>query len=118
MYLEADQVIDHVKNDPYAIGYVRFHQGLPPEIKVLALAKTADGPYVDFSIDTVQNRTYPLWGDQCFWVSVNPGTRMDPKAKEFLRYVLSLEGQELVQRDGKYLPLTAEVVREEMKKLQ
>jgi len=66
----------------------------------------------------VQSRTYPLWGDQSFWVSVKPGTKMDPKAREFIRFVLSQEGQELVQRDGKYLPLTAEVVREELKKLK
>ena len=43
---------------------------------------------------------------------------MDPKVREFIRFVLSREGQELVQRDGKYLPLTAEAVRVELKKLQ
>jgi len=37
--------------------------------------------------------------------------------KEFLRYVLSQEGQAEVQRDGKYLPLTAEVVRTQLEKL-
>jgi len=31
--------------------------------------------------------------------------------------VLSREAQELVQRDGKYLPLTAEAARDELKKL-
>jgi hypothetical protein len=30
---------------------------------------------------------------------------------------LGQEGEELVQVEGKYLPLTAEVVREELKKL-
>jgi phosphate transport system substrate-binding protein len=42
---------------------------------------------------------------------------MDPYVKEFLLYVLSQEGQAEVIRDGKYLPLTAEVVREQRKKL-
>jgi phosphate transport system substrate-binding protein len=37
--------------------------------------------------------------------------------KEFLRYVLSSEGQAQVMRDGKYLPLTAEVVRAQLKLL-
>jgi phosphate transport system substrate-binding protein len=32
--------------------------------------------------------------------------------------VLSRDGQELVQKDGKYLPLNAEAVREELKKLK
>ena len=96
---------------------MRFHQGLPKEIKVLALARTTAGPYVDYSLDTVQNRSYPLWGDQSLWVSVKPGTRMDAKTREFIRFVLSREAQELVQRDGKYLPLTAEAAREELRKL-
>jgi ABC-type Fe3+ transport system substrate-binding protein len=43
---------------------------------------------------------------------------MDPKVKEFLRYVLSQEGQADVMRDGQYLPLTADVVREQLKKLE
>jgi phosphate transport system substrate-binding protein len=42
---------------------------------------------------------------------------MDPLVREFLRYVLSQEGQADIVRDGKYLPLTADVVREQLKKL-
>ena len=117
-YLEADQIFDAVRNDPYAIGYARYHDGFPKDIKILAVAQTDKGPYVEYNIDTLQNRTYPLWGDQSLWVSVKPGTKMDPKVREFIRFVLSQEGQELVQKDGKYLPLTAEVVREELKKLK
>src|SRR3989442_67114 len=45
-YLEADQIIDHVRKDPTAVGYVRFHQGLPKEIKVLPLARTSAPPSV------------------------------------------------------------------------
>ena len=117
-YLEGDQVVDHVRNDPAAIGYVRYHEGFPKDVKVIALAKTSASPYVDYTIDTLQDRSYPLWGDQSFWVSLKPGTKMDPKVREFIRFVLSREGQELVQRDGKYLPLTADAVRAELKKLQ
>jgi phosphate transport system substrate-binding protein len=43
---------------------------------------------------------------------------MNPMVKEFLRYILSREGQNEVQRDGKYLPLTAAVAREQLKKLE
>ncbi len=53
-----------------------------------------------------------------FYTTVKPGTAMDPNVKEFLRYVLSQEGQAEVMRDGKYLPLTAIVVREQLKKLE
>jgi phosphate transport system substrate-binding protein len=117
-YLEADQIFDNVRKDPNAIGYARYHAGFPKDIKILAVAKDDSGPYVEYNIDTLQNRTYPLWGDQSFWVSVKPGGKMDPKVREFIRFVLSQEGQELVQKDGKYLPLTAEVVREELNRLK
>jgi phosphate transport system substrate-binding protein len=38
--------------------------------------------------------------------------------KEFMCYVLSQEGPAEIVRDGKYLPLTAEVVRAQLKKLE
>jgi phosphate transport system substrate-binding protein len=43
---------------------------------------------------------------------------MDPKVKEFLRCVLSQGGQAGVMRDSKYLPLTADMIREQLKKLE
>lgn len=117
VYLEADQIFDHVRADPGAIGYARYHQGFPKDIKVLAIGRTDAGPFVPYAIDTLQDRSYPLWGDQSFWVSVKKGGKMDPKVKEFIRFVLSREGQELVQKDGKYLPLDAEAARAGLAKL-
>ena len=117
-YLEADQIFDAIRRDPAAIGYARYHDGFPKDIKILAVAKDDAGPAVPYSIETLQNRTYPLWGDQSFWVAIKPGERMDPKVREFIRFVLSREGQELVQKDGKYLPLTAEAAGEELAKIK
>jgi len=117
-YLEADQIFDAVRKDPGAIGYARYHEGFPKDIKILAVAKDDASPPVPYNIDTLQKREYPLWGDQSFWVDVKPGGRMDPKVREFVRFVLSREGQELVQKDGKYLPLTAEVAREELARVK
>jgi phosphate transport system substrate-binding protein len=117
-YLEADQIFDAVRKDPGAIGYARYHDGFPKDIKILAVAKDDASPAVTYTIDTLQKREYPLWGDQSFWVAVKPGGTMDPKVREFVRFVLSREGQELVQKDGKYLPLTAEAAREELAKVK
>jgi phosphate transport system substrate-binding protein len=117
-YLEADQIFDQVRKDPGAIGYARYHDGFPKDIKILALAKDEDGPYYDYNIDNLQSRSYPLWGDQSFWVSAKKGERLAPRVREFIRFVLSRDGQELVQKDGKYLPLNAEAAREELKKLK
>lgn len=38
--------------------------------------------------------------------------------KEFLRYILSGDGMEAVVREGSYLPLTEELIREQLRKLE
>ena len=116
-YLESDQIVDHVANDPGGIGYIRFHQDLPKTVKVLAIARSPGGPYIPLTMDSERDRSYPLWGEQSFWVEAKPGRPLDPKVYEFIRFVLSRQGQELVQRDGKYLPLTAKTATEQMSRL-
>ena len=115
-YIEADQITDALARDPYGIAYNRY-RGDRAGTRILPVAVDDGGPYVEHTIENVQNRTYPLFSEAFFYANVKPGTKMNPMVKEFLRYVLSREGQEEVQRDGKYLPLTAAVVREQLAKL-
>ncbi len=117
-YLEADQIVDHVSADPNGIGYVRFHEKFPENVKVLDVAENADGPYIHYSMDTIFDHSYPLWTGQSFWFDVPPGKKVDPKIREFLRFVLSKQGQELVEKDGKYIPLDAATVHEALKEIQ
>jgi len=116
-YIEADQITDNLGKDKYGIAYNRF-RGSRPHVKRLAVASGGTRACVEHTLENVQNRTYPLFNEQYFYVSVKPGTKMDPKVKEFLRYVLSQEGQADVMHDGKYVPLTADVVRAQLKKLE
>ncbi len=115
-YIEADQITDNLGRNRYGIAYNRY-RGNRAKVKRLAVAFGPGSACVEHTLENVQARTYPLFNEQYFYVSVKPGTEMDPKVKEFLRYVLSQEGQAEIVRDGKYLPLTAEVVREQLKKL-
>ena len=115
--LQADQIIQSVKNDPLGIAYIRWRPYYAEDVKVLALAQDDSGTYYDFTVDNLQARLYPLWGDQSFWVSVKPGETIEPATAEFVRFVLSREGQTLVMEDGKYLPLPASSVSQELNKL-
>jgi len=117
-YLEADQIVDHVRADPGGIAYVRYHPKFPGDVKILAVGRTAAGPFIPYSMETLQSRQYPLWGDQKIWFDKKPGQPIDPKLREFIRFVLSKEGQELVEKDGKYLPVTPEAARAGLAKLQ
>lgn len=69
-----------------------------------------------FSLSDVSSGRYPLERYLYIYVNRRPGEPLDPLIKEFLRFVLSREGQDLVRKDY-YFPLTAETVAEERKKL-
>ena len=115
--IAADQLMSDLSKDPYGIGYsgVMF---LTPQTKALAIATTSSGPYIPLTIENVQNRTYPMLLEVYFYLDRAPGQPVDPKLKEFLRFVLSRQGQEAIARDGKYLPLTKEAVKEQLEKLE
>jgi len=115
-YIQADQITDALARDKYGIAFNRY-RGDRPSIRRLPVAASEGAPFVEHTLETVQNRTYPLYQEAYFYTTVKPGTALDPNVKEFLRYVLSQEGQSEVMRDGKYLPSTAGVVREQLKKL-
>jgi phosphate transport system substrate-binding protein len=114
--LEAKQVQDAVSKDPYAIGYSSVAYQTP-QTKALAIARRGSASYAELNLQTLRSHDYPLFDEVYFYIDRTPGKPVDAKVKEFTRYVLSREGQEAVQRDGKYLPLPADVVREQLKKL-
>jgi phosphate transport system substrate-binding protein len=114
--LEGKQVMDAVSRDKYGIGFsgIGF---LTPQAKAVDIAPRGSTEYVALNLQNLRSRAYPLYDEVYFYLDRPPGKQLDPKIKEYLRYILSREGQDAVQRDGKYLPLTAQVVREQLKKL-
>jgi len=88
-----------------------------PGLKVVAISKTANGPAVALTADNVANRSYPLVRDAYVYVDKPPGRAIDPKVREFLRFVLSREGQEIIAKNGTYSPIPAEYIRVQLKKL-
>jgi phosphate transport system substrate-binding protein len=116
------QMIDGLGKDPYGIAYTSMSYRTP-RVKAVALAEQQGGPYVEPTRANVANRTYPLTRSVyiCFAPDSPSGDpahpKVDPKLEAFLRYVLSRQGQQDVVREGDYLPLTPEVVRQELRKL-
>ncbi len=105
-----------IAKDKYAMFYVS-PMTLSPDMKELAVQGEDGGPYVKRTLETVRDRSYPLYGRYYFYLNRKPGQPADPKAEEWIRFILSQEGQECVQREGRYLPLTAEVAKVQLKKL-
>ncbi|HKU11339.1 MAG TPA: hypothetical protein VJQ61_08940, partial [Sinomonas sp.] len=117
LILAAEQFTKDMSEDPYGICYCSVRDSTD-RTKPLALAVDESSPYVPISLETVQNRTYPLTRDVYYYLHpADDGGAIEPRLREFLRYVLSREGQEAVQQDGKYLPLTAEAAAAQVAKL-
>ncbi len=124
-YVSADGKLerslgDHLAKDRYGIAYVaapttKLGGEAARDLKVLAVADKEGGPYVPYSLETLHDRSYPLYSPIYAYADRAPGKPMDPRVAEFLRFVVSQEGQSEVQRDGKYLPLTAEVAKAQLK---
>jgi phosphate transport system substrate-binding protein len=114
--LWTTEASEAVSNDRYAMCWA-FPISIGPGNKALAIQGERGGPYVESTLETVHDNSYPLTGFMYLYANRLPGKPMDPKVDEFLHYVLSQEGQTEVERDGKYLPLTAGVVREQLKLL-
>ena len=103
--------------DKYAIAYSGIRE-MTPQVKALALAASDGGPYIPFSLETVANRTYPLSRSMYIYLNKAPDKPLDPKIVEFLRFILSRQGQESVAQQKVFLPLPAVTISEQLKKLQ
>jgi phosphate transport system substrate-binding protein len=109
---------NELAKDRYGIAWTVMPQAKGISgIKLVAIAADEGGPYVMPSRKSFQDRTYPLVRSIYIFLNRAPGKPLDLKLREFLRYVLSREGQATVASDGNYLPLPASVVREQLKKL-
>jgi phosphate transport system substrate-binding protein len=85
-------------------------------IKPLALAPRGGGLAITPSLQSFQDRSYPLVRNIYIYFDRKPGTALDPKLAEFLRFALSREGQLLVSQ-GNYLPLPSAMAAAQREKL-
>jgi len=60
---------------------------------------------------------YPLSRYLYLYINKAPNEELDPLVREFVKFVLSRQGQQTVVKDG-YLPITDSVIQQEKKKLQ
>ncbi|MFC5520638.1 PstS family phosphate ABC transporter substrate-binding protein [Polaromonas jejuensis] len=102
---EAD-VPGQVAADPYAIGFTGMGH-LVAGIKTVPLAQEAGGPPVDASYENVALARYPLSRVAHIVLARVAGRPLEPALREFVRFILSREGQQIVLDQGVMLPLRA-----------
>ncbi len=109
-------VVQGVTEDRFAMGYSGIGYKTSG-VRATPLAESDDSPAADADYDHVVDGTYPLGRYLYLYVNKAPGKAMSPLEREFLRYVFSKEGQEIVVKDG-YLPLDEKACARERAKLQ
>jgi phosphate transport system substrate-binding protein len=107
-------VVQGVTEDRFGIGY----SGIGYKTSGVKALKLADkDQFFDGAYGNVTSGKYPLSRFLYIYVNRAPGKPLDPLVKEYLKLILSKDGQEVVVKDG-YLPLSAALVAEELKKLE
>jgi phosphate transport system substrate-binding protein len=109
-------VVQGVTEDRFGIGYSGIGYRTSG-VKSLAIADKDGGAYFDGGYGNVTSGKYPLWRFLYLYVNKAPGKPLDPLAKEFVKLILSRQGQEVVVKDG-YLPLSSAIVTEELARLE
>lgn len=98
---QSREVVRAVAADPQAIGFTAGMR-LMPGVKALALAPAAGATPVALTEDNLRAGRYPL--DR--FLLIYTRSRPEPFVQEFLSFVLSREGQEIIARGSLgYLPL-------------
>jgi phosphate transport system substrate-binding protein len=109
-------VVQGVTEDRFGMGYSGVGYKTSG-VKAVALADKEGDPFSSGSYDDVKSGKYPLNRFLYIYVNKAPGRPLDPLVKEFCRLMFSKEGQEVVVKDG-YLPLPADIARQELAKLE
>jgi len=108
-------VVQGVTEDKFAVGYSGIGYKTSGVRTVPVAAKA--GQCIDDSPENVISGKYPLSRFLYVYVNKAPNKPLDPLVREYLKYVLSQQGQTTVVKDG-FIPLPGKIVDEELAKLR
>ncbi len=116
-YDHGQRILDALGSDRngIAISNIRYKH---PDVRPLPLAWSAKGPFVHATPQTLIDRSYPLVRLIPAYVDVAPGKQMAPAQREFLRFLLSREGQRILIEQSGYLPMGERFITRERAKLK
>jgi phosphate transport system substrate-binding protein len=109
-------VVMGVTEDSAGIGYSGIGYKTSG-VKAVALSNKKGEPAQEANYENVLSGKYPLSRMLYIYVGKEPNKPLSPVTAEFLKFVLSKAGQEIVVKDG-FLPLTDAAIEKELAKLQ
>ncbi len=109
-------VVQGVTVDRFAVGYSGIGYATAG-VRAVPLAEKEGAKCYEADPDNAYAGTYPLSRFLFVYVNKAPGKPLDPLTREFVKLVVSKEGQEVVIKDG-YFPIPASIAKEELNKVQ
>ncbi|MGV6397158.1 phosphate ABC transporter substrate-binding protein PstS family protein [Pseudomonas caspiana] len=101
-------VVSSISSSLNGIGYSGIGYKTS-SVRTVPLAKKEGGEFIEDNETNALNGTYPLSRFLYVYVNKAPNKPLAPLEAEFVKLVLSRQGQEVVMKDG-YIPLPARVV--------
>ena len=111
----SEAVVHGVASDTIAIGY----SGLgykTNDVRTVPLASYAGGKCYDTSAEATLSGNYPIARYLYVYLNKRPNQQLDPLRTEFIRYILSKDGQTQTEMGGFY-PITNAIREEDLKRL-
>jgi phosphate transport system substrate-binding protein len=109
----SSAVVQGVASDKYAIGYSGIGYKTA-DVRAVPLAMRDTDTAIEASEEFAYSGEYPMARFLMLYVNIKPGQALDPLRREFIKYVLSKQGQEDVTKDG-YYPLLGELATDALK---
>jgi phosphate transport system substrate-binding protein len=109
-------VVQSVATGLNAIGYSGIGYKTSG-VRTVPLAKKDGGDFVDATEANALSGKYPLSRVLYVYVNKAPNKPLTPMEREFVKLVLSKQGQDVVVKDG-YIPLPAAMAQKELAKIQ
>ena len=98
----SEGISSEIRDNPNAIGYDGLGY-VTPDLKVIAVARQADGSYVLPSVENVNNNTYPIARDLYMYTNGQP----EGAVKDYLDWIFTPEAQEIVAELG-FVPVSTQ----------
>lgn len=107
-------VVQSVSVDPFSVGYSGIGYKTS-SVRALPLAEIGNS-FVEPSAENALAGDYPLARFLYIYVNKAPGKPLDPLTKEFVKMILSKDGQQVVIKAG-YFPIAKAVTDEDIQKI-
>lgn len=111
----SSAVVQGVASDKFAIGYSGVGYKTA-DVRTVPLAAKEGAKCFDANAENAYSGDYPLSRFLYIYVNRNPNQGFDPLRGEFIKFIYSKQGQQVVIKDG-YFPITSAIAQQDLKAL-